>query len=260
MSRNKYLIPLIFVFLILSGCARYKNVQIMQDRFVKSDSLLQSIPVAQANDIILRPDDNLYINVYGVDMGQIGIFNKQSESQTSNFNEMTLYLQGYLINKDGNIDLPVIGKVKMAGYTVRQAREELQKEIDDYIKGAVVDVRLLSYYITMMGEFNRPGTYTFMRREINVMDAIGKAGDIGVFGDRRSVLIIRKNGNQSETMELDLTNAGFYSSPYFWLQPNDIVYVKPLRSKMVSVNSTTLTLVLTSLTTLIVLLSYIQSN
>lgn len=244
--------------LLLSGCARYKNVQIMQDRYVKNDTLLQPIPIAEATDIILRPDDNLYINVSGVDMGQIGIFNKQSEARTTNFNEMTLYLQGYLIKKNGCIDLPVIGEVKMAGYSIQEAREELQRQINDYIKGAVVDVRLLSYYITMMGEFNRPGTYAFMRREINVMDAIGKAGDIAIFGDRRSVLIIRKNGDFTETMEIDLTKSDFYNSPYFWLQPNDVVYIKPLRSKMVSVNSTTLTLILTSLTTLIVLLTYIQ--
>lgn len=251
---------LLIIVLIASSCARYKNVQIMQDRYVKTDTLLNIIPVASATDIILRPDDNLYINVTGVDMGQIGIFNKESGSGATNFNEMSLYLKGYLIDKDGFIDLPVVGKVKMAGFTIQEAREELQRNIDSYIRGAVVDVRLLSYYITMLGEFNRPGTYSFMRREINLMDAIGKAGDISLFGDRRSVLIIRKNGDATQTMELDLTSSDFYSSPYFWLQPNDVIYIKPLRSKMVSVNSTTLTLALTSLTTLLVLLSYLQPN
>ncbi len=246
------------ILLFLSaGCTQYKNIVYMQDRY-ETDSSSQAIDVSITEDIVLRPDDNIYINVYGVDMGQIDLFNKLSGGQNSNYTEMLLYLNGYIIDKNGEVELPVIGNLKLAGLPLSEARTVVQKAIDEYLKGVVVDVRLLSYRVTLLGEVNQPGVHTFYQREINLLDAIGQASDISSFGDKKHILIIRKEGDKTKTVELDLTRSDFYQNPYFWIKPNDVIYVKPLRSKMVNLNSTTLTLALTTLTTLIVILTYFK--
>lgn len=228
-----------------------------QDRYETKDTTKLAITVSEGDEITLRPNDNLYINVYGVDMGQIDIFNRQT-STTSNYNETTLYMQGYLINHDGFVELPVIGNIKVAGLTLKKAQQAIQDRVDEYIRDAIVDVRLLSYRITLMGEVKQPGTYTFLQRDINILDAIGKAGDIATYGDIKHVLVIRKNGNSTQTAELDLSGSDFYQSPYFWLKPDDVIYVKPLRSKMVSINSPSISILLSGLTTLFLFLTYMQ--
>lgn len=255
---KKSFIPIfVFVIFLMSSCTQYKKVVYMQDRYELEDTARQTISVKDNGDIKLMAGDNLYINVYGTDLGQIGIFNKQPFTQT-NFTEYSLFIQGYLVDDEGYVELPVIGKMHVVGKTLTETQQSIQREINEYITGAVVEVRLLSFQITVMGEVRRPGTYTFLRREISILEALGKSGDILDFGDRQSILLLRKNEGLTETIELDLTDSKFITSEYFWLEPNDIIYVKPLRSKMVSVNSTTISIALASITTLILMLNYIQ--
>ncbi len=250
---------LIFILLLSSGCARYKNIAYVQDRYEVTDSLKQYIDVTKGGDLVLRIDDNVYINVYGLDYRQLELFNKQAgNNRSTNVNEVALYLQGYFINNKGKVELPVIGKVKLNGLTLAQAKDTLQNKVDEYLIGATVDIRLLSYNITVLGEVKRPGKFNFYKREINILDVIARAGDLANYGDARNVILFRETNGKSETYNFDLTSSDFFNSPHYWLKPNDVIYVKPLRSKMVSVNAPTFTLIFSGLTALILLLSYIQ--
>ena len=249
---------LIFILLLSSGCARYKNIAYVQDRYEVADSSNYYIEVAEGGDLVLRFGDNVYINVYGLDFNQLESFNKQSGNSTQSYNEVSLYLQGYFINDAGDVELPIIGKVNSAGLTLANAKDTLQARIDEYLIEAVVDIRLLSYNITVLGEVKRPGKFQFYKREINILDVIARAGDLANYGDARHIVLIREKNGQSETYNFDLTSSDFFNSEYFWLKPNDVIYVKPLRSKMVSVNSPTFSLMFSGLTTLILLITYIQ--
>jgi len=254
---NKLYYYIILILLLSSGCAQYKNIAYIQDRY-EVDSTQISISVAKGGDLILRVEDNVYINVYGLAYNQLESFNKQTGNRSTNANEVSLYLQGYFIDDSGHVELPIIGKVKISGLTLTQAKDTLQAKVDEYLIGAVVDIRLLSYNITVLGEVRRPGKFNFYKREINILDVIAKAGDLANYGDARNIIIIREENGISETYNFDLTSTDFFNSPYYWLKPNDVIYVKALKSKMVSVNSPTFTLVFAGLTTLILLLSYIQ--
>lgn len=257
-QRNYLVFILIASTIFLSfSCTQYKKVVYMHDHYEVKDTAMRSISVEESGEMRLMTGDNLFVNVYGVDLGQIEIFKKQS-SYNQNFTEYSLAMQGYVIDNNGEIELPIVGKIKIVGNTLSQTKELIQNSIDEYIVGAVVEVRLLSFQVTVLGEVRRPGTYTFINRDVSVLDALGKAGDVMDFGDRGSLLIVRKSKSHAQTIQLDLTSSNFFNEVGYWLEPNDVVYVKPLRAKMININGTTISIVLAGLTTLILFLTYMQ--
>lgn len=259
MFQRNYLATIIILVAVLfgSGCTQYKKVVYMRDHYEVKDTAMRSISIEESGDMKLMTGDNLYVNVYGVDLGQIEIFKKQN-SYNQNFTEYSLAMQGYIIDRSGEIELPIVGKLKVVGKTLSEAKDLIQNSIDEYIVGAVVEVRLLSFQVTVLGEVRRPGTYTFINRDVCILDALGKAGDVLDFGDRANLLVVRKNNGKAQTIQLDLTASNFFNETGYWLEPNDIVYVKPMRSKMININGTTISIVLAGLTTLILFLTYMQ--
>jgi len=257
MTIKKLAIYLIVVLTFaFTNCARYKNILYFQDTFEKPDTSVRIITV-DPELTVLKAGDNLYLNAYGVELGQLESFRKESSS-TSNFSELSLYMQGYLIDENGFIEFPVAGKIQVAGLTLAEAQKKVQKMMDEYLVGVVVDLRLLSYEVTILGEVRRPGNVVFYKTEVTILEALSKAGDIGDYADARHVLILRKSSKGTESIELDITSSNAFQSPGFWVMPGDIIYVKPHRSKMWSINSPSISLVLSGLTTMLLLLTYIN--
>lgn len=238
-----------------SCCVKYKNLVYIQDKYSNTSD---TIATSKNQEIILRTGDNLYINLIGANIEELGIYYRDSRSTA--YREM-LALQGYMIDPEGNIDFPMIGKTQLAGLTIKEARDLVQEKINEFIANVVVDIRLLNYKITILGEVSRPGTYTFDQREVNLLDALGAAGDCNPNADRRHVIILRKDATNTKAETLNLLSSEFIANPYFWLKPNDVIYVKPTRSKTVSANSPLLSVILSSLSvtaTLILYISYLK--
>jgi polysaccharide biosynthesis/export protein len=223
----------------------------MADRYAQVDSL-DAIPTSPQKNIILHPGDNIFINVFGPNLSDLGLFTKNS----GNAIEGGAFAEGYIIDPNGEINFPVTGKVKIAGLSLEMAQKVIQDKVNEYVINAVVDIRLLNYNITILGEVNKPGTYSFIDNRTNLLDALGKAGDCNTYADKRSVMVIRKDGNKTFTATVDILNSGFITDPYFWLQPNDIVYIKPMRAKMLYVNSPMINVVMSTITTLSTILLY----
>lgn len=139
--------------------------------------------------------------------------------------------EGYLVDKAGYVSLPVLGKVKLAGLTKEQAAEKLTEEIRKSVKNPTVNVRFLNFKITVIGEVNRPSTFTVPTEKITVLEALGLAGDMTAFGRRENVLLIREKGGVRSAVRVDFTNKDLLNSPYFYLQQNDVVYVEPVKAK-----------------------------
>ena len=249
---------LLFIILFSTSCVQYKNVAYVQDSYGVKDTTKQSISVAEGGDLVLREGDNVYINTYGLEPEQLSLFNKE-KTTSSSISSISLYLKGYFINDSGYVEMPVIGKVKIAGLNLAQAKDSIQSKMNEYLVGSVVDIRLLSYNITILGEVKKQGKYQFYKREINILDAIAKAGDLGTYGDARNIILMRNVNGVIKTYKFDITSLDFFSDPNFWLKPDDVIYVKPLKAKMISVNTPALSIVLAGLSTLILLLTYVRS-
>lgn len=241
------------IVIALSGCTvRYKNIVYIQDKY--AENATDSIITSKNQEIVLRTGDNLFINLIGANIADLGIYYRD-ERMTATQRE-TIALQGYMIDRDGNINFPMVGKLQLAGLTISEARNLVQEKISEYIANVVVDIRLLNYNITILGEVTRPGTYVFDQREVSLLDAIGKAGDCTIHADRSNVIVLRKEADNTMSERLDLLNSSFVSNPYFWLKPNDVIYVRPTRSKTISSNASILSVVL-SVTTIILYISYL---
>ena len=139
---------------------------------------------------------------------------------------------GHLVDKNGNIDLAVIGKVKVEGYTTQQARDTIEQLVEKYYTSSTVDVRFSNFKITVIGEVNRPSTFTVPNEEITILDALGMAGDLTIYGKRENVLLIRKDtGNIRNLIRINLNSKNIFTSPYFFLKQDDVLYVEPDRAK-----------------------------
>lgn len=234
-------IPSIICVILLSGCSTaYKKVPYMVDA--------ETIPVEVLSQIVASPDpvigtnDLLNIEVSGVDMAAVSIFNKgkyvesdgtvsQMTNNTSvnsgNYEKSTLY---YLVDKNGDIEFPIIGKLHVGGLTKSQIVEVVQDAIyPKYIKDKpTVDVRLMNFRVTVLGAVKSPGVIESKTERLNFLEAIAEAGDLDIKGQRENIMLIRTAGNgQREIHRLNLNDKNILLSPYFNLQQNDIIYVEP---------------------------------
>lgn len=135
--------------------------------------------------------------------------------------------KGYLVDPMGYIDYPVVGKIKVAGSTIRQLKDYMAQILKNYVKEPVVEVNIINYHITVLGEVGRAGTITAANHKISILDAIAAAGDIPISGRKDNVLVIRETEGVREFARLNLNSRQVFSSPYFYLKQNDVVYVEP---------------------------------
>jgi polysaccharide export outer membrane protein len=144
----------------------------------------------------------------------------------------TLAIKGYIVDNEGNINFPNLGKVHLGGLTKNDAIDSLQKQISTFVSDAVtVNIRFLNYRITVLGEVNRPGTYTVENEKITLLEALGLAGDLTIYGKRNNVLIYREEGGKLLFHRVDLTSSKVFESDYFFLQQNDLIYVQPNKAR-----------------------------
>jgi polysaccharide export outer membrane protein len=135
--------------------------------------------------------------------------------------------QGYLVDKNGEIIFPVIGKIMLGGFTKQEAIDKITSLLQEHVKNPIVNIRFLNFKVTVIGEVNNPSTFNVPSESINILEALGFAGDMTVFGRRENVLIIREQDGIRSSIRVNLNQKDLISSPYFYLQKNDIVYVEP---------------------------------
>jgi len=155
-------------------------------------------------------------------------------SVVGTFNPLT----GFLVDKNGNIELSLIGFVHVGGLTTSEARELIKDKAAEFYKSPVVNVRIANFEINVLGDVNNPGVYPFPSEKVNIMEAIAASGDLAITGKRNNVLLVRTEGDDRKFVRLDLTNTSVFSSPYFYLRQRDILYVEPSRFKIESSDNT----------------------
>nr|WP_042293834.1 polysaccharide biosynthesis/export family protein [Nonlabens ulvanivorans] len=221
---SKFSFIVIFLAMFATSCVSKKDIIYVQD----IDTAL-SESKSSKYDAVITNDDILKIIVTSENMESVQPFN-QVVSPVVN-NELSIRsqetLQSYLVDDEGFINYPLLGKVKASGYTRIELQDHLKTQMLLYVKDAVVDVRILNYKITLLGEVNRPGTYKVDDNRITLLQAIGLAGDLTVYGRRDNIVVIRDmNGIQTST-RVNLTSADFIYSPFYYLNQNDTIIVEP---------------------------------
>jgi polysaccharide export outer membrane protein len=146
-------------------------------------------------------------------------------------------VSGFLVNKTGNVELPMLGIVKLAGFTTSQAIEVIRTKATQFYKDPTVQVRFANYKITVLGEVIKPATYTVPSEKVTVLDAISMAGDLTVYGKRDNIMLMRDNGDKKDIVRLNLNSTNLISSPYFYLKQNDVLYVEPTKAKSAANNA-----------------------
>ena len=179
----------------------------------------------------LQPGDNLYIRYINiVDERAATALNGENYSRTVS-SDAAIYLQSYTLDEEGCIELPLIGKMVLKNMTVDEAKATLQAELNKYINQTTIIVKLSNFNLTILGEVSKPGMYKVYQSQINLFEAISMAGNMTNFAKNNEVKIIRQTDNGSEILTVDMGSADILSSPYYYLKPNDIIYVEPLKIK-----------------------------
>ena len=238
MSLNIKVISLVMLLGVVS-CTSYKRVSYFQEKGNPREFETQSH--AGKGVVLLQPDDVLAIMVNVISEQKIALdYNLPLQPITTNFEDDGEYVdmgvtrQTYLVSKNGEIDFPTLGRIKVAGYTQEKLQEYIKKLLNERMKvDPVVTVRLMNFRIMVTGEVNKPGQYTINKNRIDLFEALTLAGDLTIYGKRENVTVRRQLPDGTfKYVRLDLSKADVTTSPYFYLRQNDMVYVQPNKTKV----------------------------
>jgi polysaccharide export outer membrane protein len=242
--------------LFFSGCVRNRDFIYLQS----PDSLAgQRYSYAALPQYQIQYNDILRITIKSRDPVSSELFNLYSGM---NLNMMQanaqsgdpFYMIGYSVDDSGMVSLPIIGKIRVRGMTLDEARNSIQTGVDQYFNGAYVAVHLGGIRFSILGEVNRPGKYTVLQDRLTIFEAIAQGGDLGAMANRHQVTIIRQKPEGAEVVQVDLTQRAIFNSPYYFVSPNDVIYAQPLKVRELGTGVTaqqTLQSVVLSLTLLV---------
>lgn len=228
MKIYQFLKTLTLIVLMLTSCSSSKDIFYMQD-LEKLDKFSYDY-----SDYLLKPDDILKIDVKSEEPLLAKIFNPTTIDKQVSTTKETLIYEGYIIDRSGYIVFPQMGKIKVSNLTINQVREIIYDYItkNKILTNPFIDVKLLNARFTIIGEVNRPGRYDFINNNLNLLEAIGIAGDLTINGKRNDISVIRNNGSENKIYKINLTNSDFLKSDVFQINSGDIIIVNPNTSRV----------------------------
>ncbi len=227
---KKYILIIPILTILFASCKTNKDMLYFPD-LAKEGDIVQTIPDSiKEYESPIAPDDMLSITVTAIDPNSVAIFNLPLQNHMAP-GETTVVttpvMQSYLVDKDGYIDYPVLGHIKVGGLTRTQATAMLKKEISKYVENPIVTLQCTNYTFSVLGEVTKPGTYKMGSERLTILDALGYANDITIYGNHTNLLLIREQNGQRSFHRIDLSQPDIFTSPYYYLQRNDVIYVEP---------------------------------
>ncbi|WP_400191517.1 polysaccharide biosynthesis/export family protein [Hymenobacter sp. B81] len=247
---------LLLAGVLLSGCIAQRRLPYLQGTEYSTRATVAVANAPQAYK--LQPNDVLSVRVQSAQPTLNDIFNVTDSRAMFGGDPGTMFLAGYNIDASGQVNLPTVGKVQLAGLTVDEAQKMVQQQVNRFVRDANVLVKLISFKITILGEVRTPGRYFVHNGQATVLEALGLAGDLTEFGNRQNVKLIRQTPQGSEVVLLDLTSPALLSSPNYYLLPNDALYVEPLRARTVRANVANLGLVFAGVSAAVLVMNYLK--
>jgi polysaccharide export outer membrane protein len=238
--KRSFLILIILIHVVLVSCIPTKELTYIQP----SEEAIDSLMIVQEHQMPYRIQihDILNIRVKALDQETVRIFNPVGEENLNANSEERAYFDGFSVDMHGNIRIPILGYINVLGYTTEELEKLLEKKLlEEQFKAAAnifVSVKLTGLRYTVNGEVGSPGSQILYQNKLNIFEAIANAGEISMVGSREDVMIIRQYPQGQKVHHLNLLDAKVMESPYYYIQPNDIIYVKPLKQKSWGVGST----------------------
>lgn len=238
MHRIKFILGFTICFLFMTSCVSKKSIVYFQN-----DQIDQS-KVSNNFVTIFKPDDLLQITISAQDLESVQPFNLPAVNFAASNGRLLgqPMQQNYLIDSNGYIDFPILGKLKIGGRTREDVLKMFREKLDpDYVKNPTINIFISNFKITVSGDVTRPGTYTIPNERVTIIEALGLAGDTNISAQRKNVKVIREEGNKKNIYLVDLKSNTIFTSPVYYLQQNDLIYVEPnyAKSQSASFNQNT---------------------
>jgi len=222
--------------LLLFSCSQ-RNLVYFSDINTDTDF---SVPVGQITEPTIQENDLLSITVSSLNPESNLLFNvgvlvpSGDRANTVVANPIN---ENYLVDKQGYINYPVIGKIQLKGLNKQQATEKMTQLVSDYVKDPIINIRFTNFKVTVIGEVQNPNSFVIPTEKVTILEAIGLAGDLTVYGKRENVLLIREKEGLRTAIRLNLNDKNLLASPYYFLQQNDVIYVEPYKTKAIQADS-----------------------
>jgi len=231
MKTIKHFLQLTIVLVLLASCESRKNIILFQDIEELNESNQNQI---QINNPVIQIGDILSISVSAIDQQAVLPFNLPvvAINNISGSVNGIAKQQGYLVNANSSIVFPIIGEINLKNLTLVDARVLVSKELEAYIKEPIVNIEIINYQITVLGDVAKPGTFKINNERVSLLQAIGFAGGMNIQGKRNNVLIIRENQGKKTYKRVDLRKMEVLNSEYYYLKQNDVVYIEPNKTKI----------------------------
>ncbi len=231
---------LVLLAIVGTSCISKKKLTYLQD---SKENPIDSVTFTELNhqDYQVQANDILNISIKSYSPGLTQMFNTSDQSRLNGSGgDLMFYLNGYSVSAQGEIVMPVVGNVYVLGKTITQIKEELSSKLKDFFteESLFINVQLAGIRYTVVGDVAVPGKYIIFQNQANIFEAIANAGDITMVGDRKQVQIIRQTPDGVKFYDIDLTDKNVISNPNFFVQPNDIINVKPLPQKSLGIGTT----------------------
>jgi polysaccharide export outer membrane protein len=250
--RNYCYFFLLIVIALFGSCVPQRKVVYVQSPNEKAE---YEFLVKNKRSLRIEPFDMLYISINSLDQSGYNFFHQESGG-TMTVSDASLSIMSYTVSDSGTITLPILGKLKLQGQTLDEAANSIKNFTKNVLNNPIVSVRFANSNITVLGEVLRPGTYPYFKEQLNIFYALGLAGDITEYGNRRKVTLIREKNKIINKYQLDLTKDEIFKSDYYYLRPNDILYVEPLRIRRFGMKEYPFTLFFSAITSAFLILNY----
>ncbi|WPP50271.1 polysaccharide biosynthesis/export family protein [Catalinimonas niigatensis] len=260
MKKRKLPLQFIGMLLLMSMASCYSSKELV---YLQNDEFNSQYPTLIKNKRPLyriQPNDVLNINIQNPDTETSVYFNYGNQEMRGFANPSVFFITGFSVNNEGDIKIPLIGKVKVENLTIDEATQLIQREADRYVRNATVDVKLVSFKISVMGEVNNPGQYYIYNGQATVLEGLSMAGDLTGFGSRTEIKLIRQHDEGVEVVLLDLTDAKLMNSSYYFLLPNDVLYVEPTEEQIRRTNLQPLGIVFSGISALVLITNFLLNN
>lgn len=257
---NSLLLIAIAIIIMASSCVSRKKLTYLQfsGKSIDSEYITGEArgSVTPANYKIM-PYDNLFIRIVTPDPRWSALFNQQTGE--GGITMEGAILAGYPVDLDGNIEIPYVGELRVAGKTLYEIKADLEVALVSYVTDAAISVRMVDNSVSVLGEVLSPGRYPITKDRMNIFEVIAMAGDMTVYSNRQKVQLIRPSAYGPVIKELTLSDRSILSSEYYYVMPNDIIYAMPMRGRIFAANSSVFTIFLTSITTALVAIGFFRT-